>query len=79
MVLQLEETITIESLRNHAAETVEKLRELVAAGAPVNLDPRREGYYELEHECEVFYIHVNPDRSKVLLLATWHKDCPQAT
>ncbi len=45
MVLQLEETITIESLRNHAAETVEKLREFVAAGAPVNLDPRREGYY----------------------------------
>ena len=79
MVLQLEETITIESLRDHAAETVEKLRELVTAGALVNLDPQREGYYELEHGGEVFYIHVYPDRNKVLLLATWHKDCPQAT
>lgn len=79
MVLQLEETITIESLRDHAAETIEKLRELVAAGALVNLDPQREGYYELEHGGEVFYIHVYPDRSKVLLLATWHKDCPAAT
>ncbi len=79
MVLQLEETITIESLRSHAAETIEKLRELVAAGTLVNLDPQREGYYELEHGSEVFYIHVYPDRSKILLLATWHKDCPQAT
>jgi hypothetical protein len=44
-----------------------------------NTVAQREGYYELEHGGEVFYIHVYPDRSKVLLLATWHKDCPVAT
>ncbi|MFQ5777136.1 MAG: hypothetical protein ACE5IP_03925 [Terriglobia bacterium] len=79
MVLQLSQNLSIENLRNHSAETVEKLRGLLAAGALAHADPRRQNFYELENGRQIFYVHVVPQRSKVLLLATWDKDCPAAT
>lgn len=74
MVLQLKDNIEIENLRNCSAETVSKLRELLAQGALVHADPHRPNYYELENGSRIFYILVSPTRRKVLLLATWHKD-----
>ncbi len=74
MVLRLTQRPNIEDLRNHPAETVEKLRELLAAGAPARPDPHRKDFYEVENGSRVFYIHISPLNGKVLLLATWLKD-----
>jgi hypothetical protein len=74
MVLRLNQQPNIEDLRNHSAETVEKLRQLLAAGAPARPDPRRKDFYEVENCSRVFYIHISPVNGKVLLLATWLKD-----
>lgn len=79
MVLQVEKNLTIESLRNHSAATVARLRALLAAGVRVTTDPNRQGFYELQDDCRVFYIHLRPRTRKVLLLATWHKSCPEST
>ncbi len=74
MVLRREKNLTIEDLRNHPAETIEKLRGLLAAGALAQADPRRPDFYELENGSQVFYIYVSPNNGKVLLLATWTKE-----
>lgn len=74
MVLQLKDNPTIDNLRNYPAETVDKLRALLAAGALAEADPRRRNFYELENGSRVYYVHVMPDQRRVLLLATWRKD-----
>jgi hypothetical protein len=61
----------IEDLGNHPAETVAALRSLLAGGASTIADPKRKGFYEIESESVVYYIHVLPVTGKVLLLATW--------
>ncbi len=73
MVLQLNSNLTIDNLRNYPTETVDTLRALLAAGALAHADPHRENFYELENGSRIFYIHVAPRSSKVLLLATWSK------
>ena len=79
MVLRLNQTPVIENLRNYPAETVEKLRQLLASGAEARLDPRRANFYELDNHSRVFYIHISPVNGKVLLLGIWHKDEETAT
>jgi hypothetical protein len=74
MKLRLEKEPIIDNLRNHSAETVEKLRNLLIAGAPARLDPRRKNFYELENCCKIYYIHLSPMNGKVMLLAVWDKD-----
>ncbi len=74
MVLRLNQQLEIEDLRNHSAETVEKLRQLLASGAQAQPDPHRADFYELESHTQVFYIHISPINGKVMLLATWLKD-----
>ena len=78
MTLQVNGNLIIENVRNHSAETVEKLRKLLAAGAPAQADPRRKNFFELENCNEVFYIHVDQATSRVYLLATWEKDARPA-
>jgi hypothetical protein len=79
MVLRLNKRPLIDNLRRYPVATVEKLRALLAAGAPAQADPRRKNFFELEDDCHVFYIHVAPFKSKVMLLATWEKGCPEAS
>jgi len=79
MVLRLNQQPNIEDLRNHPAEIVGKLRELLAAGAPAQPDPHRKDFYEVEDGSHVFYIHISPLNGKVLLLATWSRDEKPAT
>ena len=74
MVLRLNQQSNIEDLRHHGAEAVEKLRHLLASGAPAKPDPRRSDFFELEDGNKIFYIHISPVNGKVLLLATWLKD-----
>jgi len=80
MKLRLEKEPIIDNLRNHSAETVDKLRGLLLAGAPASLDPRRKNFYELENCSKVYYIHLSPMNAKVMLLAVWDKDaCTETT
>lgn len=74
MALRLNQQPNIEDLRHHGPEAVEKLRQLLASGAPAKPDPRRSDFYELEDGNKVFYIHISPVNGKILLLATWLKD-----
>ena len=78
MTLQLHGNPTIDNLLNYPAETVEKLRELLTAGAHAHLDPHRKDFYDVESGSRVFYVHLAPN-GKVLLLATWQKPDPQAS
>ena len=69
--------IEIEDLRDHPAEAVATLRKLLAGGATINADPKREGFYEVESGALAHYIHVSPVSGKILLLATWPRaDAP---
>ena len=71
MVTALEREFEIEDVRRHPAETVNILHELLAAGAEMLPDPKRAGFYEINHESTVYYIHVSPVTGKIILLATW--------
>lgn len=74
MVLQLNEKLSIENLRNYPSETVENLRGLLENGALAHADPRHENFYEVENGRRVFYVYLSPASGKVILLATWRRD-----
>lgn len=69
--LELTTESKIEDPRGHSAETLRRLRDAIASGAPANPDTRRPGFFEVQAEDQVFYIHVSPATQKVTLLATW--------
>ncbi len=73
MVLKLNGKLMIENLQNYPAETVEKLRALLAQGAEAHPDPSRKNFYDLVNGTQVFFVHIAP-KGKVLLLASWQKD-----
>jgi hypothetical protein len=64
----------IEDLGNHTAQTVVALRSLLAGGASTTADPKRSGFYEVESDSVIYYIHVSPVTGKILLLATWQNE-----
>jgi hypothetical protein len=76
--------IHIEDVRNHPAELLVTLRQLIAGGAKLTPDPKRSGFYEVESGSTVYYIYESPAMDKILLLATWPKEpaiaeaCPAA-
>jgi hypothetical protein len=78
MVLRVNTQPVIEDLRHHSAETVDKLRQLLATGAPAKADPHRNDFFEVENGSRVFYIHISPVSGKVMLLATWLKEAQPA-
>lgn len=78
MVANLSGNAQIEDLGNHSTETVAALRGLLAGGANTIADPKRNGFYEIESDSAVYYIHVSPVTGKVLLLATWQNDAVPA-
>jgi hypothetical protein len=71
MLACTEREVQIEDLRNHSSEMVMTLRNLVENGAGATPDPKRPGFFELESDSLVYYIHVSPASGKILLLATW--------
>jgi hypothetical protein len=73
MVLQLEHSPKIEALRSYPAGTLDRLGQLLALGAPARPDPRRESFYEVESDKEVFYVHIAPANGRVLLIGIWPK------
>ncbi|MCL6482020.1 MAG: hypothetical protein K6U02_09860 [Firmicutes bacterium] len=74
MVLRLNQDVTVENPRQHAAEDVAVVRNLLTAGAIARPDPQRVNFYELEAGNRVFYIHISPVTGHVLLLASWTAD-----
>ncbi|MGA3326336.1 MAG: hypothetical protein ABSF45_17835 [Terriglobia bacterium] len=73
MTLKMSGPLRIENLRHHPGETVNRLRGLLVAGAYASPDPHRKGFYDLEDGDRVFYIHVSPIGT-VLLLAAWSRE-----
>ncbi len=73
MILKTNGPVRIENLRQHPAETVDRLRCLLMVGTPATADPHRKGFYDLEDGNRSFYIHVSPTGT-VLLLASWLKE-----
>lgn len=73
MELRWNDPLEIEDLRNHPADQVEHLRELLSSGATALPDPRRRYFYEVQDGSLVYYIHVPPTTGKVHLLAVWSK------
>jgi hypothetical protein len=73
MLMSLSRELQIEDPRNHAADVVRSLRNLLESGVTGRPDPKRPDFYEIVHESRVYYVHVSPITGKVLLLATWPK------
>jgi hypothetical protein len=71
MLMSPSRELQIEDPRNHPAEVVTSLRNLLASGVKGRPDPKRPDFYEIVHESRVYYVHVSPITGKVLLLATW--------
>jgi hypothetical protein len=69
--LELTAESKIEDPRGHSPETLRRLREAIASGAPATPDARRLGFFEIQADDQVFYIHVSPATQKITLLATW--------
>ena len=69
--LELTAEPKIEDPRGHSSETVQRLRKALASGAPAIPDARRQGFFEIQADDQVFYIHVSPATQKIMLLATW--------
>jgi hypothetical protein len=67
----LERELEIEDLRSHSQEMLRELREALAFGATLVRDPKRVGFYELNHGERSYYIFVSPPSGKVLLMASW--------
>jgi hypothetical protein len=63
--------LRIEDPRHHPPETVFALRDILSRGATILPDPKRRGFYEVQGDSLVYYIHVSPLNGNVLLLATW--------
>jgi len=61
----------IEDLGNHSPEIVTALRSLLTSGVKIVPDTKRPGFYEVETDEIVYYIHVLPSTGKILLLTTW--------
>jgi hypothetical protein len=78
MELRWNRPLEIEDLRNHPAEQIAHLRELLASGATAHPDPRRRHFYEVQDGTLVYYIHVPPTTGKVQLLAVWGKQPAEA-
>jgi len=74
MASHLGGSIQIEDVGNHPKQAVADLRCLLARGATTTADPKRNGFYEVESDSTVYYIHITPVTGKILLLATWQND-----
>ena len=78
MVLQLENMPKVEALRRYPEGTLDRLAQLLAMGVSAKADPRRDCFYEVESDSEVFYVHISPVNGRVLLIGIWPKSAISA-
>lgn len=77
-MIRIKEGAGIENPRKYGLSDVEHLRQLLATGSPSRRDPQRENFYDVEGDCETYYIHVSPISGNVVMLAKWlrqSQDC----
>jgi hypothetical protein len=79
MFLRLDVNTVIEDLRSHSAEMIEKLRQLLGAGAEALPDPKRPHFYDIRNCTRTYFIHISPISGKVMLLASWNHGTKSAT
>jgi hypothetical protein len=70
-MFQIKEGARIENPREYELGAIECLRQLLETGSPVQSDPHRENFYEIDGNSETYYIHVSPVSGNVVLLAKW--------
>jgi hypothetical protein len=71
MEMHWKSDVRIEDLRNHSSEVVGSLKEILAQGTLMTPDAKRPGFYEIESDTHVYYVHIDEHNGKVMLLATW--------
>jgi len=69
--LRLKEKPFVEDVHNYGASLVQRLSDLLVAGASARADARRKGFYDVTDGERVYFIHISPVSGKVFLLATW--------
>jgi len=70
-MLKFDRGVYIENPRGYDTRAVANLRDLLKIGSPVESDPRRENFYEVDGESETYYIYVSPVSGNVVLVAKW--------
>jgi len=68
--------LEIRDLGNHRAVDVISLGMLLTGIADVTPDPKRRGFYEVEHGRTVYYFSVSPLTGTIFLLAKWRRATP---
>ena len=66
--------LKIEDPRGHSPETLGRLRQALTSRAPAVPDARRPGFFEIQADDQVFYIHISPVTQQITLLATWSRE-----
>jgi hypothetical protein len=75
----IEQMLQIEDPRNHSTETQDRLRYLLASGAPARPDEKRADFFEIEDHDDTFYVHVSKTTGSVTLLAVWTRNPERET
>lgn len=65
------ENVAVEDVRGYGPAIVDRLRNVLAAGASFTKDYKRKRFYEVNADDERFYIHVLPGGRKIILLLHW--------
>jgi hypothetical protein len=73
MIVKMTGPLQIDNFRHYPAERVERLRSLLATGVLAVPDSHRKNFYDLEDGDRMFYVHLCPTGT-VLLLAVWQKE-----
>jgi hypothetical protein len=73
MFLRIQQQPSVDNLRNHPAEIITELKELLLSGGSALPDSKRKGFYDLEGYERTFFIHISSITGRVVLLATWQK------
>jgi hypothetical protein len=76
MILKMNGPFRVDNLRGYSSETVETLRSALVVGVTATADTHRRNFYDLEAGDDIFYIHLSPTGT-VLLLARWRKQPAQ--
>jgi hypothetical protein len=79
MVMRWENDLHVEDMRCHPQELVRGLEILLLGGTKLTPDPKHPGFFEVQNDTQVYYVHIVPNSSKVLLLATWIQDVELAS
>jgi hypothetical protein len=70
-MLKFNQGVKVENPRAYEAGAVKHLQYLLEVGSPVERDPRRENFFDVDGGSEIYYIHVSPVSGNVILLARW--------